>query len=495
MGEVKKQGINNTIITYSGILIGFVNTLVIMPLILPKEELGLTRVLYAISALFATVFPVGLAGGIIKFFPRFRDPATGHHGFLRLLLLITVSCFIFFATLGILFRNVIFSWYDQSPLVVDFLVLVLPMSFCIGLVQLMGVYCFSLFRSSFPLFLNEIFIRIWMMTILGLYFMKVVGLSGFISLYVISFFIQLILLLFFINRIDPGLRHPIDKEFVAKLNKREVFTYLLLMGPAALASAALKLIDSSMVGSDLNKGNPLADAAIYGIAVTIASIIEAPSNALLRISDAKISDAVNREDHRYIDDIYRKSTRVLMIIGGLLFLGVYINIKAGLSLIPGNYTSGYYVVLIIGAGAFVNMATGVNSSLVFYSSRYKQGTALLLGLIIVTVLLDFFLIPIYGIEGAAFGTALAAVLYNVIKGFIIWDHFRIQPYGRYAIIVLVLMAACLGINMLLPSLDNKYLDIAYRSVVITSVYGAGIIFTHIFPEANGFIKKYTGISL
>ena len=396
MGAIKRQGINNTIITYTGIFIGFLNTLIIMPAVLPKEELGLTRVLYSVAALFATLFPVGLAGATIKFFPRFRDPASGHHGFLRLLILIAVVCFIIFSTIGFLMKGVIFSWYDKSPLLLDFFAWVLPMSLCIGFVQLLNVYCFSLFRSTFPVFLNEIFIRLAMMALLALYFLHILSFNTFVICYAGTFLVQVLLLFLFLAYIDTGLKHKVDMVFMKKQNKREIFLFLLMVAPASLASAALKLIDASMVGSDLNKGSPLADAGIYGIAATIASIIEAPSNALIRIADTKISDAIKRDDKEYIDKIYRTSTRILMIIGGWLFIGVAANIKAGLQLIPGNFISGYYVVLIIGAGAFVNMATGINSSLVFYSPRYKQGTLLLLGLIFLTIGLNYFLIPRYG---------------------------------------------------------------------------------------------------
>ena len=184
-----------------------------------------------------------------------------------------------------------------------------------------------------------------------------------------------------------------------------------------------------------------------------------------------------------------------MIIGGWLFIGVAINIQDGLSLIPGNYSAGYFVVLIIGAGAFVNMATGVNSSLVFYSPKYKQGTFLLFMLLILTVTLNYVLIPIYGMVGAALGTASAAILYNIFKAVIIWKHFGIQPYGKYALGVVLLMGLCFGINYFLPAIDNKYFNIIYRSIIVTFVYGTVILFSAIFPEANGFVKKYTGISL
>ena len=81
MGVIKRQGIKNTITGYIGILIGFVNLIVIQPHFLTKEELGLTRILYSFSLLVAMFVPLGIGNATIKYFPQFKDPAKKHHGF------------------------------------------------------------------------------------------------------------------------------------------------------------------------------------------------------------------------------------------------------------------------------------------------------------------------------------------------------------------------------------------------------------------------------
>ncbi|HRG60054.1 MAG TPA: polysaccharide biosynthesis protein, partial [Bacteroidia bacterium] len=62
MGIIQKQGIQNTIISYIGIIIGFVNVLILQPIMLSADEIGLTRILFSIATLFATIFPLGLNG-------------------------------------------------------------------------------------------------------------------------------------------------------------------------------------------------------------------------------------------------------------------------------------------------------------------------------------------------------------------------------------------------------------------------------------------------
>ena len=71
MGVIKRQGIKNTIATYIGFVIGFVNLIVIQPHLLTKEELGLTRILYSFSLLIAMFVPLGIGNATTRFFPMF----------------------------------------------------------------------------------------------------------------------------------------------------------------------------------------------------------------------------------------------------------------------------------------------------------------------------------------------------------------------------------------------------------------------------------------
>ncbi|MFM9597340.1 polysaccharide biosynthesis C-terminal domain-containing protein, partial [Streptomyces scabiei] len=74
------------------------------------------------------------------------------------------------------------------------------------------------------------------------------------------------------------------------------------------------------------------------------------------------------------------------------------------------------------------MATGVNTSIIYFSHKYVTGTYLLFAMIAVSLGLNFVLIPKLGIEGSAAATAIALVLYNIAKFLLIKKHFNLQPY-------------------------------------------------------------------
>ncbi|MFN0188688.1 MAG: oligosaccharide flippase family protein, partial [Bacteroidia bacterium] len=98
MGVIKRQGIKNTIATYIGFIVGFVNLIVIQPNFLTKEELGLTRVLYSFALLVAMFVPLGIGNATTRFFPRFKNIENRHHGFFGFMLLFPLLGFVLAAS-------------------------------------------------------------------------------------------------------------------------------------------------------------------------------------------------------------------------------------------------------------------------------------------------------------------------------------------------------------------------------------------------------------
>jgi O-antigen/teichoic acid export membrane protein len=294
-------------------------------------------------------------------------------------------------------------------------------------------------------------------------------------------------MLFYLVKTD-GFNFKINWRFFKKQNKKEIARYTIMLALASLASIAIRNIDILFVGSfiDLNA------VAVYTIAFTIGSIIEAPVNALSKIADSKISDALTRDDMQLVKTVYFKSSKLLSILGGILFVGVCVNIHDALSLLPTKYQGGEWVVIIIGISSFFNMATGVNTSLIYFSNLYKVGTRLLYLMIALTVILNLILIPYWGIIGAAIGTGTALLIFNLLKFLVILKHYKLQPYGSYMLVVLGLIVICLTANYFLPQFNNAYISICIRSVIVVTIYTIGVLLFKLLPfnkNMLSFLRK------
>ena len=466
MGTIKRQGLKNTVFTYLGVGIGFINLIILLPFILKAEELGLLRIMYSATILFGTLYPIGLNFLTIRFFPGIRNEQNKHNGYLGLLLLISIMGFFILSSFVFIFQEQIVRYYEvKSILFVDYFHYVIPIGFLIGTTTILTGYLNALFKSTVPTFLNEVFIRIWMTVIAVLYYFKIISFSNLMFLYMLSYAFMVLFLFIYLFRVNAfGIR--VNMSFFKTLPWKEIVRYTVVMALASIASIGIRNIDTMLIGSYLG----LDQVAVYSIAFMIGSIIETPVNALSKIADSKISNSVKENNIAQMREIYYKSTRYMTIIGGFLFLMICSNIADGLMLLPQKYHGAHTVVYIVGISSFFNMATGLNSSLIYYSDNYIKGTWLLLGMIILSILLNILLIPALGIQGAAVGTSSALLIYNLMKFLLIYNKYKFQPYELYIFKIVPLVAILFFVGIFFHFFDNLILNILCRTILLLMAF-------------------------
>ena len=483
MGTIRKQGIQNTVVTYFGIIIGFLNLIVLQPYCLSPEEIGLTRVLFNFSMLVAVFLPMGVANITIKYFPVFRNIEKQHHGYFGFMLLFPFIGFIIISFVLYLLHDFIISKYiAESKLFTEYFDYVFPLSLALGLISVLNYYAFALFKTTFPSLLNDVIARVFSMIVICIYFLKWISLNQFVFLFVSVYALQLILLLFYIYQIDkPGWKP--NKEFLKTQNLSQIFGYGFILSFVSFAALGLKLIDTVMIGVYL----PLANVGIYSIAAFISTVIEAPLNSLDKISTTKIAHAIAMKNMDDVKVIYYKSCRYLLLLGGLLFVGININIHSLYMFLPPAFSGGESVVFIISLGTLVNMAIGSNGAIIFSSDKYKFGAVLLAMITLVAFFSNMMLIPRFGLTGAAMSTAFATFLYCLVRYVFIYLKFGLQPFDQRTLKVAGIILSSFVVNYFLPILSNPLADIILRSSVITIVFVSSTFFLQIVPEFHEYI--------
>ena len=81
MGIVQRNSITITILSYLGILIGYVNKILLLTNFLTEEQVGLVNILTGLAVLYAQFSALGINFSVVKFFPFFRTPDRRDNGF------------------------------------------------------------------------------------------------------------------------------------------------------------------------------------------------------------------------------------------------------------------------------------------------------------------------------------------------------------------------------------------------------------------------------
>ena len=194
MGIVRKQSSWSTILTYVGILIGYVNIGFFFPKVLNEEHFGLRSILVEFSMVFGYLATFGVGGTIQKYLYSFsKDGNVQESKFLTTVFLQLVIGVLFSLLLVKIFEPQIISFYQtKSMLFVDFLYLCFPL---LGIMTLNLVFESLLIANnatSVSTFAKEVLLRIFHFLMIMLLHFKFIGITDFWSLYVGSYGLVLI---------------------------------------------------------------------------------------------------------------------------------------------------------------------------------------------------------------------------------------------------------------------------------------------------------------
>ena len=489
MGIIQRQSIKGTIYSYIGVVLGFVTTGLMYPFILDEGEIGVLKLLMSYSALAAQIAGLGFNGVTVRLFPYFRDPKTAHKGFLFLGLIITaIGLVISLGGLALLEPWIIEKSAAKSALFTQYFFLIFPLIVFQLLFAFLDNYYTQLYNSTFAIFLKELVQRSLIIASILVFYLGYINFSQFVYLFVIMVSFPTLLLIFQIYR-DKELRINTNLKHIDSNLRKQIIEVSLFSILTSFTGVIILNIDSIMLSYMVGIGA----TGIYAINYFFGVLVKVPIRPMVKISNAVISESWKKNDIANIKDIYNKSTLSQMIVGSFLFLGVLINIDSIYQYLPEAYEQGKYVLIFIGLASCLEMATGVSKSVIGTSKYYKVQSLAMVGLAVLVVITNYIFIPLYGVAGAGFASFVSLFIFNAFRYFFIWFKFKMQPYNYKHGLVVVIAIGLFFISKLLPMTNNYFIDIPYRSLIITILYAISVYSLNISPEVNGIINK--GINL
>jgi O-antigen/teichoic acid export membrane protein len=484
VGLIARQSIFNAAYTYVGIALGAVLTLFLFPNILQPEQYGLTRVLISASMIGAQFAHLGMRNTVIRFFPFFKNPEQKHSGLLFWALTIPLLGFFLFSILFWLFREHFISIYiDRSPVLVDFILYILPVTFFILYFDILNNYLRSLRDSTTGSLVSEVVLRVLIILILLIHFLGWITFDGFVLLFAAAYGIQPVWLAVTLLRSGELHLRP-DFSFMRMTLAKGMTSYGLFTLLGGLTTVVVWNVDIMMLGSM----SGLEQTAIYAIAFYIGTVITVPQRAIDKITTPLIADYIRHRKWAEVESIYKKTSLNQFIAGILILAGIWVNVDFLLGLMPDVYSEGKWVVLFIGLGKLFDMSTGTNGGIIITSKYYRYDLLFNLLLVIFTISLNLILIPLYGINGAAIATMLSIFMYNLIKFAFVWIKFSMQPFSPAFITVAIFAVVSIWIVNQIPEI-TPVTDLIFRSVALLVLFTLPIWWLGISIDANRLIRK------
>lgn len=499
MGVIQRQGFKSSIINYFSTFLGFFATIYIYPLDFSAK--GIIEYLTNFAILFAPYAQLGLFSIYFKYHPKFIDNLGGFQKWVLKRVTFQVIIFVsFYLLLRLPLSDLLVSleidrngnFLKYSYIIPILVVLILTQSFLVML-------CETNKRIVMPDIIRNVVQKIYFPLIIVLKVYLNLDITTFIGLFFLYYFITIPLLFVYTIKEKFLLIKGSDPIIFVPELKKEMKSYNLFSILNDISSQLATRLDAVMVGSMI--ANPLiamTQTGIYTSVMFMTNAMNIPANSVLRISNPLVASQMANNELDKTSNLYKKTSISLLIIGLATFFVLWHLFSDIFSLtkFSEQMIIGKYVFLYLAISKLFDMLTSINNFILVYSKHYRMNLVFVVFLGISNILLNIYLIPIYGMEGAAIASLISLVSFNFLKLFWIALKLKIHPFSLDTLKVLAVGGISFAILFFIPEgkyVGNAYLNLGLKGIIIVGTVGITfalpIYILNISQEINGLVNK------
>jgi O-antigen/teichoic acid export membrane protein len=292
------------------------------------------------------------------------------------------------------------------------------------------------------------------------------GLKGYIAAQVISASLVLLLLLILVWRLTPeaarsfsGPLAPIDKETIS-------------VSATTLGLALLGFVMSHTDTVAIGRYRNTRELGVYALASAIVTFVCVVLNSVNQIFGPTIADLFAREEHDLLSRMYQTLTK--WILGLTLPLAAVILVFAVpiMGIFGKDFEAGWIILVIGTIGQLVNSGVGSSGTLLYMTGRHRSLIWIQASIAFMIIVLNVWLVPVWGIVGAVLASAFANVVANVCYLIVVRRELRLLPYNSsYFRLVLPI----LGMLCVLFAVRQKMSGILPPWLTIGTALGLGYL--------------------
>lgn len=493
MGIIQKQGLLNSIFNYVGVGVGAVSTLFVYPL--DGEAHGLAMFLISMAVFLFPFASGGITAGIVRFFPEFEAAERQHDGFFSFLLIGAAVIFCVFCLLSWLFYHpflTVLGWMGfQTVFFVQYQLEVFALCFLVLLYSLFFYYTTALRHTVVPGIFYNLIPKLALPVLVYLSAKGLLTMPQFVyGVLVFHGFMVLALGGYLAAIGEWNWTLPNPGAFTRERLKRfAVYALYGMLGGlgSVLAFRMDSIMIPALVSMDAN--------SVYNINMFIANTIEVPTRSLIQIAMPVIAASWAIGDMDNIRTVYQKSSLNLLIVGIPVFLCIWVCLPDLMQLTarPDDLLAARYVVFWIGMSKLVDMATSVNNQIIAYSPFFRFNLYITLVLGVLNFVLNLYLIPLYGVTGAAVATFLSLTIFNAAKFVFIYRRFQMQPFSWRMLALVGFGVPAFGLAYWAGGLSwSVWLLIPVKCLIIMGVFVPAVLYFRISEDVNGLLHRWVG---
>lgn len=476
---VKESGIN-----ISGSIIGMILNYILLIIItrfLSPKEFGIFVLAQSVINVSLIFVLLGTHKVLDRFIPYYN--ATGELGKSKTLissvLKITLTLSIIIGVIFFLGSELIVNYFFKQPRLLPVLKIIVLSIPLLTFSQIISFIFIGHKELRFQVYIQQIARNILKIILGASIFLMGYKLIGWAWMYIFSLSgATLLAYYFFKKRISPSL----SKIKKVPISFKEIISYSWPLSINSIILIFLGQINLLFLGYFRSS----SEVGIYMIYVHLITILTFVLHSFAQIYKPMISGLVAKKNVKEIKEIYKRVSKWIFLINGLALLIICLFGQDIMRILfTKNYLLAPIALFILVVGRFVNSSFGPegmtleafgNTKLLMMNSVIMLGTNLIL---------DYLLIPKYGIVGASIATASSMIIGGLAGLIEIYLLYRMQPFSLKHIKYMYIGLISGGIlYFIAKNFTLNVIGLIGLIVLLTGIYIAGLYFSHGFDNLD-----------
>jgi O-antigen/teichoic acid export membrane protein len=375
----------------------------------------------------------------------------------------------------------------RSPLLIEYVDWIFPMTVGLVIFSLMEAYAWVISKNVLSNFLKEFLYRI-LVTILVIFwaFKLIEQFEIFIAYYALLYIVLIVALGWIIYKSKyfsiTFTRSKLTKKYAPMMVKFGSAYFL-----SALLNILAKTNDTLIIASQSTGG--LKDAAIFTIATYLITLMDVPQRSMVSSATIQIAEAWKSKDMAKLDRLYKKTALTLLITALGIMGVVLINAPLIVKYLGDTYAGLPILMIILGSGKLIELGTGLNAQILQLSKHWRVDLFTNMLFVLLSIILNYFLTKNFGLIGTAVGSVVAIVLFNLIRFIYIKKLLQLQPFSTNNLWAILIAVGWGLISYLIP-LDNAlFLSHVLKSILFISGFSITIVRMNLSPDITDLFQQ------
>lgn len=213
-------------------------------------------------------------------------------------------------------------------------------------------------------------------------------------------------------------------------DKSESFTITEIFktsSPMALSAIAYFIMQSvDIIILSIYEG--FDQIAYYSVSVKLAMLTTLALMSVNIVIAPRIAEIYENQKKQKLQKLIKHSTRIIFLISICVLSVLFFFSEEILGLFGQGYVIANNALLFLLAAQFFNAISGPGAIYLNMTGRQKTLNKILVSALIINISLNFYLIPIQGINGAAIATLVSLIIWNTIATVLIYSRDKIKIF-------------------------------------------------------------------